>query len=328
MKLPAPDLTVPWSLAVPFLECSTMKKIATGCWLTGLLLSCLLSASPPAALAAAPPSPTLDLPACEATVLETTAPLSVGVVQPHAAPDIVLYAIKLARDSGRVTVCSESWSEVLPRLTPLARHLERGYGIALYLLAMFLAVALLTRFTPRQQWRRTTVIGVVAVLGSTWLLALVLMFGFHALAGQRLVYDTVVSLRQAQQAQANWYDINGARELDALLAQYSPATPPASASASASGTSTSAQAVVAEPVRTSQRPGPQGTYHTFNRANLRQTPGVESLRLLVIPRGQRVTFDGAVDGDWWRIKMQDGQVGWVCSIFLRRLDEAVPGARG
>lgn len=254
-----------------------------------------------------------DIPPCEAITANASAPVSIGIVQAYAAPELVRYAVKLARQSPRVTVCGESWSALLPRFAPWAGHLERGYGFLFYFVAFLIVVALLSAFIPRQHWRRTTLIGVLSVAGLTWLAALILLFGFHALGGQRLAYGSVVSLRPARQATAEWFDVSGARELEALLAQRNLLP-----------TSAPKPALAAVPAPASPKPGPQGRYHTFHRVNLREKPGVESPRLMVIPSGQEIIFDGALEGDWWRIKTESAQVGWLSSIWVRRLDEAVP----
>lgn len=254
-----------------------------------------------------------DLPPCDALVVNGSSSVSLGVVQPYAMPEVMNYAVQLATQSEQVTVCSEAWSEVVPHLVPWSRHLERGYGFGMFALIFFVVVAVLNALIPRQRWRRTTLIGLLVVGGLTWLGGLMVLAGFHAVGGQRLVYGTVISLREARRPVAEWLDVSGARELEAelerrnLLKTLSVTT----------STSLTTQGVATQPF-------PNGHYQAFHRLNLREKPGVESLRLAVISTGAKVEFDGADEGDWWRVRTESGQIGWVSSIWLRRPDEPVP----
>jgi len=251
-----------------------------------------------------------DLPPCETPVGAASPALSIGIVQPHAAPEVVRFAAGLAQGGANLAVCTESWREVLPRLVPWAGQLERGYGFAVFLLALFAAVALLARFTPREQWRRITLAGVLAVSALTWVLGVAVLAGFHALGGQRLAYGTVVTLRPAQQAEREWLDVGGARELEALLAQRGLRPEPRTAVAATPATA------------------PSGSYRVFHRLNLREGPGIDSPRSAVLHVGESVTYDGAAQGDWWRIRTTTGATGWASSIWLRRPEEVVPAVAG
>ena len=257
---------------------------------------------------AAAPAP--DLPPCETKVGPAAPALSLGIVQPYAGPDTVRYATDLALRTPAIAVCEESWQDVLPRFTPWSGHLEQGIGYLAFVIAFLVSVALLARFTPREKWRRTTLVGVLAVGSLTWVLATLLLAGFQALGGQRLIYGTVVSLRQAQQPVAEWLNVDGARELEAELAQRG----------------LLADLATAPPVeKTAATPG---EYRAFQRINLREGPGVDATRIAVLPRGERVQFDGEAQGDWWHIRAADGQIGWVSSIWLRRPEEVAPAAVG
>ncbi|MHB1184217.1 MAG: SH3 domain-containing protein [Desulfobulbia bacterium] len=249
-----------------------------------------------------------DLPPCDALVANGSPSVSLGVVQPYAMPEVMNYAVKLATQSEQVTVCSEAWSEVVPHLVPWSRHLERGYGFGMFALTFFGVVAVLNALIPRQRWRRTTLLGVLVVGGLTWLGGMLILAGFHAVGGQRLFYGTVISLREARRPVAEWLDVSGARELEAELERRNLLkTMPATTSNYGAIT-----------------PLLSGHYRAFHRLNLREKPGVESLRLAVISTGAKVVFDGADEGDWWRVRTESGQVGWVSSIWLRRPDEPVP----
>lgn len=273
---------------------------------------------------------TVDLPACEATAPGMAQGLSLGMVQPHASEHVLAYAGRLTLADPSLSICAESWSSLLPRWVPWAGALERGQGFVLFALAFVLTVAALWRLTPRHWWRRTTLVGLLAVGAGTWLLGLVLMAAFHAAGGQRLLYGTVVSLRLPQQAQPQWLDVAGARELEALLAQAGAlpkpaAALPATAAAPPSPPPPPAAAAPADaPPAPVAQPLPAGPYRVAHRLNLRTGPGVQHAHLITLPRGDEVQFDGAVQGDWWRIRSRAGQVGWSSSLWLRRPDEGLP----
>ncbi|MEN9868008.1 MAG: hypothetical protein RL748_3598 [Pseudomonadota bacterium] len=272
-----------------------------------------------------------DLTACEfaAAQPESALPtITIGIAQPYAAPDVVHLASTLSSQNQHIAVCSESWRAVLPRLTPLAKHLERGMGWAVFLLAFLLTVYLLTRLTPRGPWRRTTLAGVLAVSAGTWLLACLILALISLLGGQRLLYGTVVSLRQGQDSVASWHDVDGARALQVLLAsQIKPdrqthvvASVPASVATSVPA-SASADHIASTGASSRGQPGPQGHYISFQRLNLRLQPGTESPLINTIERGQTLHFIGPVAGDWWRVRSAAGQTGWVSSLWLRRPEE-------
>jgi len=267
--------------------------LAAGIWL--LLTGPLAAAESP------------DLPTCEAQAGSSQPALSLGVVQPYASPELLDYAVKLARSSEKVELCSESWREVTPRLVPWAGRLERGYGFALFVLALIVVAAVLSAVVPRRYWRGTTLTGVLVVGGLTWLVGVGALALFHFFGGQRLVYGTVVSLRPAGQPVAEWLDLAGARELETALSQRG-------LPASLLETAKDFKAVVVAPV-------PGGQYRVFHRLNLREQPGVAAARFTVLPTGQPVRFDGATQGDWWRVRTENGRTGWVSSIWLRRPEE-------
>jgi len=267
-----------------------------------------------------PPASAIDLPPCEVSSPGMVEGLAVGIVQPHAAPDVLAFAARLAAVDPGLGVCSESWSAVVPRFVPWAGALERGYGFAAFGLGFVLAVLLLWALTPRQWWQRMTALGLLTVAGLTWVLGVALLAGFHALGGQRWVYGTVVSLRAPLQPVPAWHAVNGAREMEALLAQRGIDT----TARAAPRTQAPAPAPAADPAAPARAPA--GMYRAFHRLALRTAPGVQAERVAVLPRGAEVTYDGAAHGDWWRIKTADGKVGWASSLWLRRPEElpAVP----
>lgn len=337
--------------------------------LLGLLLALCWPARPAlAAATAATPLTAIDLPACEQAAPGSATPWSLGLVQPGAADDVLLYAARLTLTRDDVQACQEGWHQVLPRFTPLARQLERGHGLALYALAFVLAAVGLRLFTPRAWWGRTRALGLLALAGLTWAGGTLLLAGFHLAQGQRLVYGTVVSLRTPQQAQPLWHSVADARALEAWLAQHgintrlpvasgtgaAPATaglapaddpahgagpgpegsPPAAGPAGPGSAEASAQPPAdasADPTH-SAHAGPQGRYRVAHRLNLRQGPGTQHPWLATLNRGDTVSVTGPAQGDWWPIETASGQQGWASSLWLRRPGEALPqllpGERG
>lgn len=277
-------------------------------WLGAALLAVTLCGLPIGAGAQALNASAIDLPPCDASATGMATGVSVGLAQPYAASTVVDYAVRLALSSPQVSVCSEPWSEVLPGWRPWAKNLERWYGFGAFVLAFVLVVGGLYVVTPRRWWERTTLVGVLSLGALTWLAGTLLLATFHFVGGQRLLYGTAISLRLPQQAKAEWFDIAGARELESLLAarHLLPApdkTPPV------------AQSAVPASVAGAD---PAGEYRVYHRVNLREAAGVQTSRFAVLNRGETVKYDGAREGDWWRIRSAAGQVGWASSLWLRR----------
>lgn len=278
-------------------------------WYLSLGLACMLSCW--CAQVRALDADAIDLPPCEANVPGRQAGVALGLAQPYADPAVLAYVAKLAASRPQISVCSESWHEVVPRFAPWANQLERGYGFGAFVLTLLLALALLSALTPRRWWQRATLTGVLAVGGVTWLLACLLLAGFHALGGQRLVYGTAVSLRLPQQAQAEWLNVAGARELEALLAARKLLPPVVGNGPAGSASAVQGAALDAQP----RQPG--GAYRVWHRLNLREAAGVQSTRIATLAIGAVLQYDGAQAGDWWRVRTGDGRVGWVSSLWLR-----------
>lgn len=273
-------------------------------------LGLLLTTAPAMALDAS----SIDLPPCDASAPGKTSGLSLGIVQPGAAPTVLEYAARLTLQAPQgISICSESWSDVLPRWAPWAKALERGYGFALFLLALVTVVGLLYWKTPKHWWQRTTLVSVLSIGGLGWLLGIGLLAAFHGLGGHKLFYGTVVSLHLPQDANIVWLDVANARELEAQLAQRQllPATAPETRSKFESPAAASNSASV-EPI---------GDYRTTHRLNLREAPGTAAARIAIIAQGETLTYDGKREGDWWHMRTRAGQVGWTSSLWLRRPDE-------
>lgn len=279
----------------------------------------------------------VDLPACEAIAPGRDTGLSIGIVQPHASEHLVAYAARLTLVDPTLNVCAESWRQVLPRWVPWSSELERGMGFGVFSLAFVVAVTLLWLTTPRQWWRRTTLLGLIGVGALTWAIGVAALAALEALGAQRLLYDTVVSLRLPRQAGAEWLDLKGSRDLEALLAGLDVLpTPERSVDSSRSSGSGEPTATTGAPVPSTATAGilplraagqpPSGTYRVAHRLNLRSGPGIQSEWQATLPRGEMVQFDGEVQGDWWRIKRADGASGWCSSLWLRRPQEGLPPA--
>lgn len=139
------------------------------------------------------------------------------------------------------------------------------------------------------------------------------MAAFHAAGGQRLFYSTPVSVRAAGAASPQWLDVRSARELEVALAPHKLLE---------SLSAPQQAAVAANTPLPEVQPQPQGSYRVHQRLNFRERAGVDAARQTVLSTGDSVVYDGARENDWWRVRTASGQVGWVNSIWLRRLDEA------
>jgi len=268
---------------------------------------------------------TVDLPPCEASAPGSEAGLSLGIVQPHASEHLVAYAARLTLADPTLNVCAEPWSAVLPRWVPWSPALERGLGWGVFVLAFVAAVSLLWATTPRGWWQRTTLLGLLGVGGLSWVLAVAALFALQALGAQRLLYDTAVSVRVPKQAGVQWLNLSGARDLEAWLAARS-LLPKLAAVQTPTQTPPLASAPTAEPPPATPAIGeaPAGPYHVAHRLNMRSGPGTQHAWQTTLPRGEVVQFDGATQGDWWRMRRTDGSVGWCSSLWLRRPGEGLP----
>ena len=71
---------------------------------------------------------------------------------------------------------------------------------------------------------------------------------------------------------------------------------------------------------------PGAVFRVHQALNLRSGVGVDQVRIATLQRGSRVTVTGKRDGDWWEVGTKDvnsgrQQIGWVSSLWLRRLGE-------
>lgn len=255
-----------------------------------------------------------DLPVCEAMTPGGSSNVALGIVDPAASPEIAGYAVRLARLSDHVSVCSESWSAVLPHWLPWSGAVERGYGFGFFALGFLLAALVAWRFTPRTWWNKPTLAGLLLLVSVTWGGGVALMAIFHLAGGQRLVYATLVSVRASGESTPQWLNLHSARELELALDPYKllESLPPAQ-QAALNGNAALPQV----------QPLPEGSYRVHQRLNLREKSGVDAPRQTVLAAGESVVFDGARENDWWRVKTASGQTGWVNSIWLRRMDEGV-----
>jgi hypothetical protein len=258
----------------------------------------------------------VDMPACEAMAPGGAEAVELGLVQPGAAPEVLDYAVRLARVSEGVTVCGERWATVLPRWVPWSAAVERGYAYGLFVLAFLIAVGLAWRFTPRTWWDKPNLLAALFLGSVTWLGGILLLAGFHLAGGQGLVYGTLVSVRAANEAVPQWLDVKTARELELALSDRSllKLAPPQQA-----------QMAGTTPIPELQ-PQPAGKFRVHQRLNLREAVGVDSMRLAVLSAGDEVEYAGERQGDWWRIKTAAGVTGWVSSLWLRQSTEGVADA--
>lgn len=68
-----------------------------------------------------------------------------------------------------------------------------------------------------------------------------------------------------------------------------------------------------------------GDYVAHHRINLRSMTGVQSDWLAFVEKGEKVSFDGAREGDWWRIHTAAGRISSTSSLWLRRPVEVTSG---
>lgn len=288
-------------------------------------------------------SVSFDLPACDQIEPGKAAPLTLGLVQPGAAADVVAYAVRLAGEGGQtganasLHVCEESWRRVLPRWVPWASEQERGYGFGLFFLGFILTALILARTTPRSWWRRPTALGLGVFAVGSWGLGATGMALFHLAGGQHLFYGTVVSLAHASQA-PQWSDVAGAREVDRMLREmgWMPAKPKTQEGRDSETTTLSAfegnpspeatpggvkpaNELTAKAVAVNTLAGTRFRVH--HPLNLRAGPSVATKRLGVLQPDSQVAYAGEVAGDWWRVQTADGRLGWVSSLWLRNLSE-------
>jgi hypothetical protein len=159
-----------------------------------------------------------------------------------------------------------------------------------YAAALAVTLVLAAWLTPRRWWRRPNLRALAVLGGGT------LAFGalFGALPG-------AFSGALASAAPAATQTM-----LPALAAQAPDA---ASSGGAASRTA---------------RPAAGASYRVAYALNLRRAGGVDAARVAVLPAGVLVVATGAVDGDWWQVRVGAdgaGREGWASSLWLRRTDE-------
>lgn len=271
-----------------------------------------------------------DLPSCERLERDDPSPVEIGVVQPGADAQSLAYLLMRVRARQEISLCAESWQEVLPRWQPVARQIEKGVGWIAYLAAFLLVLTAAHYSLPRKRWARLTLVGVLAFAGAVWLLAAGALALFGSVGGQSLVYHTILSVRTVPghglaPRRMTWHEVRGARELQHLLADLGY---PVSGSAVAGDV---AGVAIAPPVPTDslaalaamRESAPKAGTHflTSQRVNFRTAPSTAASRPLVLPRFSQVTATGKTEGDWWQVQLADGTSGWMSSLWLRRPEE-------
>jgi Bacterial SH3 domain len=261
----------------------------------------------------------LDLPACERLTSDDSAALELGIVQPGSDANSMHYLLTRVRAHNNITLCAESWNEILPLWQPIAPRLEKGIGWVVYLAAFLLVLLVAHYVLPRQHWARPTLVGLLTFAAAVWLVAAGGLALFAMLNWQNQFYHTVLSIRSAQSGPLprplTWHEVRGARELQNMLASLGHLSP---SGAHISATEAAANPSPIVPVAT---PVPAGRYLTAQRVNFRVGPGIAAARQYILPRLTSVTFAGQRQNDWWQVRLADGQTGWVSSLWLRRAEE-------
>lgn len=181
-----------------------------------LLSSALAQTSSGSAAAA------IDLPACRDVPAQpnATPPVRVGLAQPGDAA-LAKHLVNMAAFYDDVTACAETWRDVLPLATPLAKQaaLEKHFGWAAYIAAFLLTVLLARFLTPTKWWTRFNLFAALVLVGGTWGIATALMATASA-AGltQKWFYDSVTSL-QIGIGSERWAEVSGVRGFDQWLAK-------------------------------------------------------------------------------------------------------------
>lgn len=278
-------------------------------------------------------SPTVDLPACDQLEPATSTVHTLGIVQPGAAENVLEYAARLPVDetgasTDAVRVCSEQWSRVLPRWAPWGSPLERGQGWGFWLLGLLLSLVLAYWLTPRAWWKRPTVLGLGSLAVGTWVLGALGLALFHVAGGQSLLYDTVVSMADAGEA-PRWADVTGARDLDRLLREAgwnTIASPAGLGSEEAVPQENHQQSAMTDSATVTQPDDATvaGQYRVRNPLNLRTGPSTSEPLLRLLPVRSSLQADGQRQGDWWHVRTQQGEEGWVSSLWLDRVQATKP----
>lgn len=306
-----------WRAAHPWFWASVLALLAAGAGL-------MPAARAKGVQASMPHQTVIDLPRCVDLGAGLDDPtLRIGVVEP-ASPALLRYVAGLADVNDNMQACAESWTTVLPRLTPWASvpAMDKHHGWVAFVLGLLLTLGIFAVATPRRWWRGgPSLLGWCSLAAGTWAVAcgLLLVANRSGLTRSVLYADAITI--QRPQALAVWHEVDGVRGLNRLLEQLrlplvvrahsrydEPAVPGRFGLDPVDG-------LHAMP------PLPGYGFRTKQAVNLRGGPGVDHPRLSTLPRGQRVTVTGERLGDWWVVTTGQGaavSTGWVSSLWLRR----------
>lgn len=272
------------------------------------------------------------------SIVGLASPIVMGDKTTQAA--LETHLIQLANARSDISVCTESWQQLLPTFTPFAQAdippPYYAWGIFLFAIVAGLLSVLLW---PRTWRRHVTLLG----LGSFALTSYALFIAAQYYVNQqqlpqRHFYKQLAYIQPAGIQHGRWIEIEGVNQFDSQLLAALPAAPKPVAPEHTVNLATAnpapserATSMPASPELSSETPlstqqaeqthSPQkgDTRRVFQPLNFRSGPGIQFplLQQRALAKHSVVTYIGPQEGDWWKIKLEDGSEGWVSSLWLR-----------
>ena len=181
------------------------------------------------------------------------------------------------------------------------------YGAGAFLAGLVLTLFLASVLTPRQWWRRPNARALLILVAGSWGIGSVIL----ALAPTPSAWHASWLQATVRNLAAN----NGKNASDAAHATDTTTNPADAVRAPAVIPGAHDQPLTATAGQ---------SFQTHRALHLRAAAGVNAPLLATVPPGATVTPTGARDGDWWQVRAMaanDGKVGWVSSLWLRRSGE-------
>lgn len=220
--------------------------------------------------------------------------------------ELETYLATLAADRADITVCSRSWEQLLPVLTPFPRSGidDRYYGWALLATMVFLTLAIIAITNTRKR-RYLTISGMLGFSMVCYGCTIGLLYFANILKlPQHYIYGDQLLIQSPNEDAGIWHGIDGVRDIDTLIAKRKP---------------------IPQPLNNYDiKPSPVGeTFTVIQPLNFRAGPSstYTPLRTKPLPKGTQVNVEGRdqPDGEWYFVLVQDGskQKGWVNRHWLR-----------
>lgn len=187
------------------------------------------------------------------------------------------------------------------------------YGAGAFLAGLVLTLFLASVLTPRQWWRRPNARALLILVAGSWGLGSLILFLAPAphtwaratSADGHAGSPSIATAQDDRDAAPSIAPSHGDRDAARRIT-------PANSDRDAKSPSTPRPATAGQP------------FQTHRALHLRAAAGVNAPLLATVPPGATVTPTGARDGDWWQVRAEmadDGSVGWVSSLWLRRSGE-------